>query len=62
MFSCRQVFFFKLSSCQEEQQQPQATESVEKCCFSKFQKTRYVVLDLGRPSGAWCFPAGRCFF
>ena len=48
-------------------EQPQATESVDKCCFSRFPDDTLgsffrVVLDLARPSEPWCFAAGSCFF
>ena len=42
VFSCRELLFSTLFSCE----QPQATESCEKGCFST----------------TWCFPAGSCFF
>ena len=48
-------------------QQPQATEAVEKGCFSRISEVTLgtffgVVLELARPSEARCFPPGRWFF
>ena len=45
-------------------QQPQATEAVEKGCFSRISERDVrqffgVVLELVRPSEARCFPPGR---
>jgi len=62
VFPCREVIFSKLFYCQ----QPQATESSEKCCLSRIsdhvREFFGVVLELARPSEAWCFPAGSDFF
>ena len=63
MFSCRELLFSKLFSCER----PQATEILEKGCFSRISEGTFrhffgVVLELVRPSEPWCFPAGSCFF
>ena len=51
MFSCRELLFPTLFSCE----QPQATDSCEKGCFSRTSDATlgrffFVVLDLARPS------------
>ena len=72
VFSCRELLFSTLFSCE------QATESLQKCCFSRTRRYGIfgcfsrisddvwhffgVVLELARPSEPWCFPAGSCFF
>ena len=48
-------------------QQPQATEAVEKGCFSRISEETLgsffgVVLELARPSEARCFPPAGDFF
>ena len=54
MFSCRELLFSKLFSC-------------EKGCFSRISDgdVRHffgVIVELVRPSEPLCFPAGSCFF
>ena len=61
VFSCRELLFSQLFSCER----PQATEILEKGCFSRISEgtlgTFLAWFWNFRPSEP-CFPAGSCFF
>ena len=64
VFPCREVIFFEAVLLLAAAGNRICRKSVEKCCFSRISDDTLgsffgAVLELARPSEAWCFPAGR---